>query len=154
MRVIGSDGSQLGIRAIAEAVKLAMDNGHDLVEIGPTATPPVCKIIDYSKFRYAKEKQRKEARKHQKAGHVKDIRFRPRIGEHDFDTKMRAIIDFLKRRDKVRISVLFRGREMEHKDLGMALIDKIKEQLGELAVIETSPQLWGNRIVFIMAPKH
>jgi translation initiation factor IF-3 len=112
----------------------------------------VCKVVDFSKYRYEKEKQKKEARKHQKGGQVKEVRFRPRIGEHDFDTKLRAVHKFLEERDKVRITVMFRGREMEHKELGQKIIERIKEHLGDLAVVESNPALLGNRLILMLAP--
>ncbi len=124
-----------------------------MVEVAPQAQPPVCKVVDFSKYRYEKEKQKKEARKHQKGGHVKEVRFRPRIGVHDFDTKFRAVRKFLEERDKVRITVMFRGRELEHKDLGRKIIDRLKEQLGELATVESDPMMMGNRMILMLAPQ-
>jgi translation initiation factor IF-3 len=153
VRLIDQDGTQLGVKSIAEALRIAEDRGHDLVEIAPSANPPVCKVLDFSKYRYEKEKQRKEARKHQKGGHVKEVRFRPKISEHDFDTKVRFIRKFLNNRDKVRISVIFHGREMEHRDLGLGLIHKMKELVAENAVVESEPQLLGNRLILMLAPK-
>ncbi|MBI4397227.1 MAG: translation initiation factor IF-3, partial [Elusimicrobia bacterium] len=104
-------------------------------------------------YRYEKEKQRKEAKKHQKGGHVKEVRFRPKIGEHDFETKVRAMQKFLEGRDKVRVSVVFHGREMEHRDLGVRLLDKMKEQLAEISTVESNPILLGNRLILMLAPK-
>ncbi len=123
------------------------------MEIAPNANPPVCKVLDFSKYRYEREKQLKEARKHQKGGHVKELRFRPKIGKHDFDTKLRAMQKFLENRDKVRVSVVFHGREMEHRDLGIKMLDKIKEQLGDISAVESEPQLLGNRLILMLAPK-
>ncbi len=123
------------------------------MEIAPNANPPVCKVLDFSKYRYEREKQLKEARKHQKGGHVKELRFRPKIGKHDFDTKLRAMQKFLENRDKVRVSVVFHGREMEHRDLGIKMLDKIKEQLGGISAVESEPQLLGNRLILMLAPK-
>jgi translation initiation factor IF-3 len=134
-------------------MKIAQERGHDLVELAPNANPPVCKILDFSKFRYEKEKQRKEAKKHQKGGHVKEMRFRPKISDHDFETKVRAIERFLNNRDKVRISVVFHGREMEHRDLGLKLIARIKEFLNDNFAVESEPQLLGNRLILMLAPK-
>jgi translation initiation factor IF-3 len=113
----------------------------------------VCKVVDFSKYRYEKEKQKKEARKHAKGGQVKEVRFRPRIGEHDFDTKFRQIQKFLAGRDKVRITVMFRGREMEHQDLGRKIIDRLKENLGETATVESAPTMFGNRMILMLAPQ-
>jgi translation initiation factor IF-3 len=138
---------------LSEALRHAEDRGQDLVEIAPGATPPVCKILDFSKYRYEKEKQRKEAKKHQKGGHVKEVRFRPKIGEHDFNTKLGFIHKFLDKRDKVRVIVMFHGREMEHRDLGENIIKRIKESLDGKAAVETAPQLLGNRLIIMLAPK-
>lgn len=124
-----------------------------MVEVAPNASPPVCRVLDYSKYRYEKEKQRKESRKHQKGGHVKEMRFRTKISEHDFETKQRAIMRFLENRDKVRVSVVFYGREMDHRDLGHRLIDKLKEKVMDLATIESAPSMFGNRLVLMLAPK-
>lgn len=134
-------------------MRIARERGHDLVEIAPAALPPVCRVLDFSKYRYEKEKQRKEARKHQKGGHVKEVRFRPTIGVHDLDTKIRAMRQFLEARDKVRVSVIFRGREMEHKDLGHNLIRRVKEQLAERCVVESNPMMLGNRLILMLAPQ-
>jgi translation initiation factor IF-3 len=123
------------------------------VEVAPNANPPVCRIVDFSKYRYEKEKQRKEAKKHQKGGHVKEMRFRPKISDHDFDTKVRYIQKFLENRDKVRISVIFHGREMEHRDLGHRLLDRVKEQLDALCTVESLPSMLGNRLILMLAPK-
>ncbi len=109
--------------------------------------------MDFSKYRYEKEKQRKEAKKHQKGGHVKEVRFRPKIGVHDFETKLGFIDKFITKRDKVRVIVMFHGREMEHRDLGEKIIHKIKEHLNDRAVVETNPQLLGNRLILMLAPK-
>lgn len=123
------------------------------MEIAPSAVPPVCKVLDYSKYRYEKEKQRKEARKHQKGGHLKEIRFRPKISVHDLDTKIRAMRNFVVNRDKVRLSVVFHGREMEHRDLGKALLDRVREQLADVAAVESEPFLLGNRMIIVLVPK-
>ena len=143
----------MGVKNLDEAIRVAQDRGKDLVEVAPQASPPVCKVVDFSKYRYEKEKQKKEAKKHQKGGHVKEMRFRPGIGDHDFDTKVRAIQKFLEERDKVRITVMFRGREMEHKDLGRKIIERIQGHLGELAVIESHPTMFGNRMILMLAPQ-
>ncbi len=143
----------LGIKSIQEALNISQERGHDLVEVAPNASPPVCRVLDYSKYRYEKEKQRKESRKHQKGGHVKEMRFRTKISEHDFETKQRAIMRFLENRDKVRVSVVFYGREMDHRDLGHRLIDKLKEKVMDLATIESAPSMFGNRLVLMLAPK-
>ena len=153
MRLIDEDGTQLGVKNLDEALRTAQDRGKDLVEVAPQANPPVCKVVDFSKYRYEKEKQKKEARKHAKGGQVKEVRFRPRIGEHDFDTKFRQIQKFLAGRDKVRITVMFRGREMEHQDLGRKIVERLKENLGETATVESAPTMFGNRMILMLAPQ-
>ncbi len=153
VRLIDEDGTQLGVKNLDEALRTAQDRGKDLVEVAPQANPPVCKVVDFSKYRYEKEKQKKEARKHAKGGQVKEVRFRPRIGEHDFDTKYRQIQKFLAGRDKVRITVMFRGREMEHQDLGRKIVERLKENLGETATVESAPTMFGNRMILMLAPQ-
>jgi len=125
----------------------------DLVEVAPLASPPVCRVLDYSKYRYEKEKQRKEAKKHNRGGHVKEVRFGLKIGDHDFDTKVGHIKRFLDKRDKVRVTIIFRGREMEHKDIGRALVVRMKENLGDTFVEEAPPGMLGNRMHLMLAPK-
>lgn len=134
-------------------MQLARDRGLDLVEVAGAASPPVCRILDFSKYRYEKEKQRKEAKKHNKGGHVKEVRFGLKIGEHDFETKVRNIKRFLEGRDKVRITVIFRGREMEHRDIGHALVARMKEQLGDTFIEESGPGMLGNRMHLMLSPK-
>lgn len=153
VRLIDEDGTQLGVKNLDEALRTAQDRGKDLVEVAPQANPPVCKVVDFSKYRYEKEKQKKEARKHAKGGQVKEVRFRPRIGEHDFDTKFRQIQKFLAGRDKVRITVMFRGREMEHQELGRKIVERLKENLGEAATVESAPMMFGNRMILMLAPQ-
>lgn len=154
VRVIGHDGKQLGVKSIAEAIAAAQNAGYDLVEISPQSNPPVCKILDFSKFRYEREKKAKEARKHHHAGQLKEMRFRVKIGPHDFDIKANAIEEFLKRQNKVRVSIVFHGREMEHRDLGVGLVNKLKEKIAKVGAVEQEPQLLGNRMIMILAPHH
>lgn len=154
VRLIDHDGRQLGIKNITEAINAAQNCGLDLVEISPQSVPPVCKIIDFSKFRYEREKKLKEARKHHHAGQLKEMRFRVKISPHDFDIKLNAIEEFLKRHNKVRISILFHGREMEHKELGTDIVNRLKERLVKVGQVEQEPQLLGNRMVMIMVPHH
>jgi translation initiation factor IF-3 len=124
-----------------------------LVEIAPLAQPPVCKVLDFSKYRYEKEKQRKEAKKHNKGGQVKEVRFGLKIGSHDFETKVRNIKKFIEESNKVRVIIIFRGREMEHRDIGHGLIERMKEQLGDTFLVETHPNMLGNRLNLMLAPK-
>jgi translation initiation factor IF-3 len=153
VRLIDQDGTQLGVKSIDEAIRIAQDRGQDLVEVAPGANPPVCKVLDFSKYRYQREKERKEAKKHQKGGHVKEIRFRPKISPHDLDTKIRAMQKFLGQRHKVRVSVIFHGREMEHTDLGKKLLERVKENLVDLSAPEADPSMMGNRMIVMFAPK-
>ncbi len=143
----------MGIRPIIEAINLAQARGKDLLEIAPGANPPVVKIADFSKFRYEREKRIKESRKHQKAGTVKEVRLHPRISEHDLGIKLEHSKTWIDEKNKVRFTVVFRGREMEHRDLGLALLNKIKETLGEKCVVEQESQLEGNRLSILLAPK-
>jgi translation initiation factor IF-3 len=133
---------------------LSRQRGLDLVEIAPTATPPVCKVLDYTKYRYEQDKKARESRKHQKAGLLKEVRFRPRIGQHDLDVKIKHISEFIAARDKVRITIVFRGREMQHRDIGMKLMDSIRDKLAETAVVEQPPTPDRNRLGMTLIPKH
>jgi translation initiation factor IF-3 len=154
VRLIDSDGTQLGVRSISESLATARQRGLDLIEIAPQANPPVCKILDYSKFRYEQEKKTRESRKKQKAGLLKEVRFKPHIGAHDLDTKIKHIGEFIAEHDKVRITVVFRGREMQHRDLGMKLLKVIEERLAETASVEQAPVPDRNRLIMTLVPKH
>lgn len=153
MRLIDSDGTMLGIKPIQEALLTARSKGFDLVEIAPQAKPPVCKVLDYSKHLYDLEKKKRLDRKKQKAGMLKEIRFKTRIGTHDLDTKVNHAKEFLQKKDKVRLTVIFRGRENKHKDLGRELLMSIKEKLTDLAVPEGNMQTTGNRMSWTFSPK-
>lgn len=144
----------MGIKNLPEALAAAKSRGLDLIEIAPQANPPVCKILDYSKFRYEQEKKAREARKKQKAGLLKEVRFKPRIGAHDLDHKVGQIKDFIEEHDKVRLTVIFRGREMQHRELGMKLLMDIKERLSQVAMVEQAPLPDRNRLVMTLIPKH
>lgn len=151
--MIDEDGSQVGIKPVFEALSMAQARGKDLIEISPNANPPVAKIVDFSKFRYEREKRLKESRKHQKAGLLKELRLHTRIGEHDLNVKIEHIKEFIEERNKVKITVVFRGREMEHRELGLALLNKIQETMGAKVTVEQTPQLDGNRMSILLAPK-
>lgn len=153
MRLIDSDGTQIGVKAIGEALAIARQKGLDLIEIAPQANPPVCKILDYSKFKYEQEKQKRESRKKQKAGLLKEVRFKPHIGTHDLEVKIKHISEFIADHDKVRITVVFRGREMQHRDLGMKLLDQIRDRLVETAAVEQAPVPDRNRLVMTLIPR-
>jgi translation initiation factor IF-3 len=153
VRVIGSDGSQLGVMSAQRALEIANQQELDLVEIAPTATPPVCKIIEFSKFKYDIEKKEREAKKHQKQGRLKEIRLKPNIDEHDFATKVKQATAFLKKKDKVKINLFFRGRQMEHLDLGRKVLDKFIIDTQEEGQVEKAPLLEGRIMSFVLAPK-
>lgn len=133
---------------------MARQRGLDLIEIAAQANPPVCKILDYSKFKYEQDRKTREQRKKQKAGLLKEVRFKPHIGQHDLEVKIKHISEFIAAHDKVRITVVFRGREMQHKDLGMKLLDQIKERLDQSAMVEQAPTPDRNRLVMTLIPKH
>ncbi|OGS37124.1 MAG: translation initiation factor IF-3 [Elusimicrobia bacterium RIFOXYA2_FULL_69_6] len=154
VRVIDMDGTQVGIKNLSEALALARQRGKDLIEIAPQANPPVCKILDYSKYRYEQEKKVRESRRKQKAGLLKEVRFKPHIGTHDLEVKLKHITEFITAHDKVRLTVVFRGREMQHRDLGMKLLDMIKERLIAIASVEQAPMPDRNRLVMTLVPKH
>ncbi len=153
VRVIDSDGSQIGVRPTSEALAIARQRGLDLVEVAPNANPPVCKILPYSKYKYEKDKEERESRKKQKAGLLKELRFRPNIGQHDLDVKVKQIAEFIDAHDKVRITVVFRGREMQHRDLGFKLLMSIQEKLADKAAVEQAPMPDRNRLVMTLIPK-
>jgi translation initiation factor IF-3 len=143
----------LGIKSIEEALRMAQNRGFDLMEIAPQNNPPVCKLVDASKYRYEREKKLKEARKKQKGGQVKEIRIRPKIGVHDLDIKINHMREFIEERDKVRLTIVFRGREMEHQELGRGLISRVKERIGDVATLEQDAQMEGTRLSLLFAPK-
>jgi len=153
VRLIDEDGTQVGIQPIQEALRLAQERGRDLVEIAPAANPPVAKILDFSKFRYEEEKKAKEARKKQKGGQLKEVRIRPRIGEHDLEVKLNHAKEFLAEQNKVQITIVFMGREMQHRDLGYALLDKIKGMLADVGEADNRPSMMGNRLIVSFVPK-
>ena len=153
VRVITADGEQLGIMSGRAAQQLAVERHLDLVEIAPTAKPPVCKIMDYGKFRYEQQKREKEARKKQKTFDIKEVKLRPGIEDHDFNVKYKNAVRFLEDGDKVKVTIMFRGRELSHPELGEVLLNKMAEQLKEIAVVERVPKLEGKNMMMIVAPK-
>lgn len=153
VRVITADGEQLGIMSGRTAQQLAVERHLDLVEIAPTAKPPVCKIMDYGKFRYEQQKREKEARKKQKTFDIKEVKLRPGIEDHDFNVKYKNAVRFLEDGDKVKVTIMFRGRELSHPELGEVLLNKMAEQLKEIAVVERVPKLEGKNMIMIVAPK-
>lgn len=153
VRVIGSDGEQLGIMSGREAQQLAYEKHLDLVEIAPTAKPPVCRIMDYGKYRYEQQKREKESRRKQKTFDIKEVKLRPGIEEHDFNVKFKNAVRFLEDGDKVKVTIMFRGRELSHPELGEVLLNKMAAQLKEMAVVERQPKLEGKNMIMIVAPK-
>lgn len=143
----------VGIKSIQDALRMAEESGYDLIEIAPGANPPVCKLGNFSKFVYEKEKKLKEARKNRGGGQVKEIRIRPKIGEHDLNVKINAITKFLKHHHKVRVSFVFMGREMEHRDIAVNMLEKIKQQIDGIGTTEQEPQMYGNRMITILVPQ-
>ncbi len=152
VRVISSSGKQLGIISIREALNHAEDEGFDLVEVSPDAQPPVCKIIDYGKLKYKEQKSKKEAKKKQKTIEVKEIKMRPGINKHDYDVKVKALSKFIGGGNKVKVSLRFRGREMEHKNIGMDLLNKLTEEVSAYAKIEVPPKTEGRQIMMVLTP--
>lgn len=150
--MIGDDGTQLGILPPFEALKLARERGLDLVEISPTAQPPVCKIMDYGKFLYQQSKQQHEARKHQRSVVVKEVKFRPNVDEHDYDFKKNNAARFLTQGDKVKAVVQFRGREMTHQEIGRQVMQRLIQDLNEVGAVENRPHMEGNIFTVILAP--
>lgn len=153
IRVIGEDGEQIGILPVSEGLRLAKEKSFDLVEVAPKASPPVCRIMDFSKYKYDQEKKERLARKKQRVIHIKEIRIKPNIEEHDYQTKLRHLKKFLSRGDKAKITLMFRGREMAHVDVGRQLMDRLIKDLSELAEVEKPPILEGRFMVMFMAPK-
>jgi translation initiation factor IF-3 len=153
VQLIDAEGLNRGVTNITDAQQVAEEAGLDLVEIVPNATPPVCKILDYGKFRFLEQKKSAEARKRQKIVEVKEIKLRPGIDEHDYDVKMRAVQRFFDEGDKVKITLRFRGREMAHQDIGFRLLDRVKQETGAIAKVESEPSLEGRQMVMVLAPK-
>ena len=153
IRLIGADGAQLGIKTPGEGLIIAKAAGLDLVEVAPKGVPPVCKLLQYSKFKYEQEKKEREARKHQKSGLLKEVRFSPVIGSHDLEVKIKHAEEFLKEHDKVRFTVVFRGRQNQHKDLGYQLLKSVEGRLSAIAMVEQAPVTDKNRLSMTLAPK-
>jgi translation initiation factor IF-3 len=153
IRVVDDEGKQLGIMPPYEAIKIARERGLDLVEVSPTANPPVCRIINYGKYLYQQSKREHEARKNQRSIELKEVKFRPRTGVHDFETKRNQIARFLEEGSKVKATVMFRGREMAHRNLGWEMMDRLVKDLGDLVVVEIRPKQEGPNLTSILAPK-
>ena len=153
VRCIDPNGEQLGVIDTREAILKAEDFGLDLVEVQPNVDPPVCKILDYGKFKYEAQKRANEARKKQKIIEVKEIKLRPNIDEHDYQVKMRNVVKFLTGGDKVKVTLRFRGREMAHQELGANVLTRVREETEEIAKIEAMPKMEGRQMIMVLAPK-
>ena len=153
VRVIDDEGENLGVMFTQEAMERAYEIGLDLVEVSPTADPPVCKFLDIGKFKYEAQKKANIARKTQKTQELKEIKMRPNIDDHDYDTKMKKVHDFIGEGDKVKITLRFRGRELSHQQLGMQLLQRVAENVGEIAKVEAYPRMEGRQMLMVLAPK-
>lgn len=153
VRLIDAEGENVGVVATDRAMEMASEVGLDLVEVSPTAKPPVAKIMDLGKYKYQAQKKAAEARKNQKTVDVKEIKMRPNIDTHDYDVKMRNMLRFFEEGDKVKVTLRFRGREMAHQDLGMKLLHKVREQVDEIAKVELHPKLEGRQMIMVLAPR-
>ena len=152
VRLIDDDGSQIGVKARDEALEYAWAKNLDLVEVAPDANPPVCRVMDYGKYRYDQEQKQKLARKHQSTITIKEIKLRPKIDPHDYATKKGHVVRFLRQRDKVKVTIMFRGREMSHPERGRMLLERLAEDVSELGVIESAPIQDGRNMVMLLAP--
>ena len=153
MRLVDERGEMVGVVTTPEAITMAEEAGLDLVEVAPNADPPVCKILDFGKFKYEEQKKKNEARKKQKIIEVKEIKLRPGIDDHDYDVKMRSMQKFIEEGDKVKVTLRFRGREMAHQDLGLQVLIRVRDDLEAVAKVEQMPRLEGRQMVMVMSPK-
>jgi translation initiation factor IF-3 len=153
VRLVDQDGEMVGVVGRNEAIQRAMEAGLDLVEIAPNADPPVCKILDFGKFKYEAQKKKNEARKKQKVIEVKEIKLRPSIDDHDYDVKMRSMTKFLDEGDKVKVTMRFRGRELAHQELGMNVLIRVRDDLEEVAKVEQMPRMEGRQMTMVISPK-
>ncbi|MGX4669871.1 translation initiation factor IF-3 [Cerasibacillus sp. JNUCC 74] len=152
VRLIDANGDQLGVKSRQEALEIAQKRNLDLVLVAPNAKPPVCRIMDYGKYRFEQQKKEKEARKKQKVINVKEVRFTPGIGDHDFETKLKNARKFLQKGDKVKAAVRFRGRAITHKELGREVLDRFAEEVKDIATVETKPKMEGRNMFMMLAP--
>jgi translation initiation factor IF-3 len=152
VRLIDDEGNQIGVLKTADALVFAQERELDLVEVAPEARPPVCRVLDYSKYKYEQAQKLKQARKHQQQITVREIKFRPKIAEHDYDTKKHHVERFLRHKDKVKVTIMFRGREVTHPERGTAILDRLAEELAELGVVEQRPMQEGRNMTMMMAP--
>jgi translation initiation factor IF-3 len=152
VRVIDEQGSQVGVMKTPDALRFAQQRDLDLVEVAPEARPPVCRVLDYSKYKYEQAQKQKQARKHQQQITVREIKFRPKIAQHDYDTKKGHVERFLLHKDKVKVTIMFRGREVTHPERGVAILDRLAEELSELSVVEQRPMQDGRNMTMMLAP--
>jgi translation initiation factor IF-3 len=152
VRVIDDEGNQVGMMKTPDALKFAQERDLDLVEVAPEAKPPVCRVLDYSKYKYEQAQKVKQARKHQQQITIREIKFRPKIAQHDYDTKKHHVERFLHHKDKVKITIMFRGREVTHPERGVAILDRLAEELAELGVVEQRPTQDGRNMTMMLAP--
>jgi translation initiation factor IF-3 len=152
VRLIGEDGKQIGVVKTDEALNYAQERDLDLVEVAPDARPPVCRVLDYSKYKYEQAQKQKQARKHQQQITIREIKFRPKIAQRDYDTKKGHVARFLRNRDKVKITIMFRGREVTHPERGTALLDRLADELADVGVIEQAPSQDGRNMTMMLAP--
>ncbi|WP_188622219.1 translation initiation factor IF-3 [Caldalkalibacillus thermarum] len=153
VRLIDVDGNQVGIVPLKKALQMARDANLDLVNVAPQAKPPVCRIMDYGKFKFEQQKREREARKKQKVINVKEVRFTPNIEEHDYNTKMRNVQRFLSKGDKVKCTIRFRGRQITHAELGRELLERLAQDVAEVGVVEKKPSMDGRNMIMFLAPK-
>ena len=153
VQLIDQDGQNRGVVPFFDALKLAEESGLDLVEIAPNSAPPVCKLLDYGRFRFLEQKKQSEARKRQKTVEVKEIKLRPGIDKHDYEVKMKAVQRFFEEGDKVKVTLRFRGREIAHQDIGLRLLERVKQETQEIAKVESEPMLEGRQMIMILAPR-
>ena len=152
MRLVGSDGQQIGIKPLPEALALAREQDLDLVEVAPLANPPVCRIMDYGKYKYEEAQRAKESRRKSSSISIKEMKYRPKIGTGDFDTKTRKVAEFLGEGHKVKVTIMFRGREVYHPELGMKILDHVAAEVGSVGKVEASPKLDGRNMTMVLAP--
>ena len=153
VRLIDQDGEMIGVMSARDALLRAYDAGLDLLEISPNAVPPVCKITDYGKFKYEQQKKANEARKRQKVVEIKEVKVRPNIDDHDYEVKMRQMKGFIGEGDKVKVTLRFRGREMAHQELGVKLLERIRNDMAEIVKVESMPRLENRQMIMVLAPK-
>jgi translation initiation factor IF-3 len=153
VRLIDQDGEMIGVMSARDALARAYDVGMDLLEISPNAEPPVCKITDFGKFKYEQQKKANEARKRQKVVEIKEIKVRPNIDDHDYEVKMRQMKSFIEEGDKVKVTLRFRGREMAHQDLGVKVLERIRNEMAEAVKVESMPRLENRQMIMVLAPK-